>query len=192
MYAQWRGWCRVLKRLREAIPSIVIDGRQTYQNYGPWSWLAGSYPHPTGTDEQPESFVPYLDLHFDRVFADRMRFVNYWYRNFEFAPEEIIPGYMTHQTDRYINVTQNGSGVVSKPKIIYTPYRQRDWDYLGYKYSVISSIATGGWNNVMDMIPGRDPQEFKLFPKARMNCGFVIGSTGHRSMRSICGAHETF
>lgn len=166
-YAQWRGWCRVLKGLREAIPNIVIDGRQTYQNYGPWSWLAGSYPHPTGTDEQPESFVPFPDLHFDRVSADRMRFVNYWYRNFEFAPEEIIPGYMTHQTERYINVPQNGSsGVVSNAQILYTPYRQRDWDYLGYKYSVISSIATGGWNNVMDMIPGRDPQEFKLFSKS--------------------------
>ncbi len=55
--------------------AIVIDGRQTYQLYGPWSWLAGSYPHPTGNDEQPESFKPYPDLHFDRVSADRARFV---------------------------------------------------------------------------------------------------------------------
>ncbi|MGE5110904.1 MAG: hypothetical protein ACM3JB_08625, partial [Acidobacteriaceae bacterium] len=97
-YAQWYGWRRVLEGLRHAEPDIVIDGRQTYQTYGPWTWLAGSYPHPTGNDEQPESFVPFPDLHFDRVSADRMRFVNYWYRNYQFAPEEIIPGYMTHQT----------------------------------------------------------------------------------------------
>ncbi|MDQ2944406.1 MAG: hypothetical protein M3Y27_00400, partial [Acidobacteriota bacterium] len=155
-YAQWWGWCRVLKGLREAVPDIVIDGRQTYQEYGPWSWLAGSYPHPTGNDEQPESFVPYPDLHFDRISADRVRFVNYWYRNYQFAPEEIIPGYMTHQTERNINVP-------NETKTVYTSFRQRDWDYLGYKYSVISSIATAGWNNVMDMIPGRDLQEYKLF-----------------------------
>ena len=41
------------------IPDIVIDGRQAYQIYGPWTWLAGSYPHPTSTDEQPESFVSF-------------------------------------------------------------------------------------------------------------------------------------
>ncbi|HET6208454.1 MAG TPA: hypothetical protein VFD98_16675, partial [Terracidiphilus sp.] len=57
-YAQWYGWRRVMETLRREFPSIVIDGRQSYQVYGPWSWLAGSYPHPTGTDEQPESFKP--------------------------------------------------------------------------------------------------------------------------------------
>ena len=91
-YSQWWGWRRVLEALREAEPDIVIDGRQTYHMYGPWVWLAGSYPHPTGNDEQAESFTPYPDLHFDRVSADRMRFVNYWYRNYQFAPQEIIPG----------------------------------------------------------------------------------------------------
>ncbi|MGA8027081.1 MAG: hypothetical protein WB992_08035 [Bryobacteraceae bacterium] len=164
-YAQWWGWCRVLKGLREGAPEIVIDGRQTYQEYGPWSWLAGSYPHPTGNDEQPESFIPYPDLHFDRVSADRLRFVNYWYRNYQFAPEEIIPGYMTHQTERSINVPPDSvtGGHPKETRPVYTSYRQRDWDYLGYKYSVISSIATGGWNNVIDMIPGRDPQEYRAF-----------------------------
>ena len=41
--------------------------------YGPWGWLAGSYSHPTFNDEQPESFMPFPDLHFDRVSADRER-----------------------------------------------------------------------------------------------------------------------
>ena len=167
-YAQWYGWRRVMETLRRAEPSIVIDGRQTYQMYGPWIWLAGSYPHPTGTDEQPESFKPYPDLHFDRVSADRTRFVNYWYRNYQFAPEQIIPGYATHQTERSRNLPGavahggadgHGQGV----EMMYTRYRPRDWDYLGFKYSFISSIATAGWNNVVDMIPARDPEEFKYF-----------------------------
>jgi len=160
-YAQWYGWRRVMESLRKAVPDIVMDGRQSYQLFGPWSWLAGSYPHPTGTDEQPESFKPFPDLHFDRVSADRTRFVNYWYRNYQFAPEEVIPGYATHQTERSRNIPEaNGT---YKTEMMYTRYRPRDWDYLGYKYSFISSIATGGWNNVVDMIPARDPEEAQHF-----------------------------
>lgn len=161
-YAQWYGWRRVMESLRRAAPSIVIDGRQSYQQYGPWSWLAGSYPHPTGNDEQPESFNPYPDLHFDRVSADRARFVNYWYRNYQFAPEEIIPGYASHQTERSRNIP-GAEGHRERGEMMYTRYRPRDWDYLGYRYSFISSIATAGWNNVVDMIPARDPEENRRF-----------------------------
>lgn len=167
-YAQWYGWRRVMESLRRASPHIVIDGRQSYQMYGPWSWLAGSYPHPTGTDEQPESFKPYPDLHFDRVSADRTRFVNYWYRNYQFAPTEVIPGYATHQTERSMNVPTDGG--TNKPpqetRMMYTRYRPRDWDYLGFRYSFLSSIGTGGWNNVVDMIPARDSEEAKHFSVA--------------------------
>lgn len=161
-YSQWFGWRRVIETLRKEYPSIVIDGRQSYQQYGPWSWLAGNYPHPTGTDEQPESFKPFPDLHFDRVSADRTRFVNYWYRNYQFAPEQVIPGYATHQTERSRNLPAV-DGRRPRSETIYTRFRPRDWDYLGYKYSFISSIATGGWNNVVDMIPARDLEEARHF-----------------------------
>jgi hypothetical protein len=167
-YAQWFGWRRVMETLRKESPQIVIDGRQSYQMYGPWSWLAGSYPHPTGTDEQPESFTPFPDLHFDRVSADRARFVNYWYRNYQFAPTEVVPGYATHQTERSMNVppdTQTG-GHPQEVKMMYTRFRPRDWDYLGFRYSFLSSIATAGWNNVVDMIPARDSEEAKHFSAA--------------------------
>jgi hypothetical protein len=161
VYAQWWGWRRVLETLKKACPGIVIDGRQTYQEYGPWTWLAGNYPHPTGNDEQPESFVPYPDLHFDRVSADRMRFVNYWYRNYQFTPEAIMPGFAFHQTERSINIT--GTDGKIKTHLIQTPFRTRDWDQLGFRYSLLSSIATAGWNNVINMIPARDPQEAHAF-----------------------------
>ena len=48
-----------MEELRRQAPDVVIDGRQAYHMYGPWSWLAGSYPHPTYADEQPESFIPF-------------------------------------------------------------------------------------------------------------------------------------
>lgn len=155
-YAQWWGWRRVLESLRKQIPDIVIDGRQSYQTYGPWIWLAGSYPHPTSTDEQPESFVPFPDLHFDRVSADRERYTAYRYRIRDFCPPELMPGYITHQTPR---LDDNGNE-------IETPFRRRDWDYLGWRYSLISSIAVAGLNNVLDMIPARDIAEYKSFSPA--------------------------
>jgi len=150
-YAQWYGCRRVLETLRRDMPEIVIDGRQQYQNFGPWTWLAGSYPHPTLTDEQPESFKAFPELHTDRVSADRQRFAAWTYRVERFAPPEISPGFITHQSER-----SDAQGVMRRDR-----FRPRDWDYLGWKYSLLSSIATAPFNNVVDFIPARDTGEFK-------------------------------
>jgi hypothetical protein len=162
-YAQWYGWRRVMEELRRRIPDVVIDGRQAYHLYGPWSWLAGSYPHPTFNDEQPESFVPYPDLHFDRASANRERYTAWYYRNYEFAPAELVPGFMMHQTSRSADDDQMPSTRTSDRGVILTSFRARDWDYLGWRYSVLSSIAVGGWNNVINMIPARDSAENAAF-----------------------------
>jgi len=164
-YAQWYGWRRVMEELRRRIPDIVIDGRQAYHLYGPWSWLAGSYPHPTFHDEQPESFMPYPDLSWSRVSADRERYTAYRYRNYEFAPSEIVPGYMTHQTSRSDETDDMPFVRTNDRGVVLTSFRARDWDYLGWKYSVLSSIAIGGWNNVIDMIPARDSAENASFSR---------------------------
>jgi hypothetical protein len=164
-YAQWWGWRRVMETLRRDLPDLVIDGRQAYQQYGPWSWLAGSYPHPTSNDEQPESFVSFPDLHLDRVSADRERYTAYRYRNYEFAPSEIVPGFITHQTPRSDDFGRMPEARTRAGETLL-PFRQRDWDYLGWRYSLLSSVAIAGWNNVLDMIPARDADEFKNFSAA--------------------------
>ncbi len=167
-YAQWWGWRRVMEELRRRIPDIVIDGRQAYHHYGPWSWLAGSYPHPTFNDEQPESFTPYPDLHFDRVSADRERYTAYRYRNYEFTPSELVPGFITHQTSRSDDRDDMPFQKTTDRGTVLTSYRARDWDYLGWRYSVLSSIAVAGWNNVLNMLPARDSAENANFsPKDR-------------------------
>ncbi len=162
-YAQWWGWRRVMEALRRRIPGIVIDGRQAYHQYGPWSWLAGSYPHPTFNDEQPESFTPYPDLHFDRVSADRERYTAYRYRNYEFTPSELVPGFITHQTSRSDESDDMPSRKTPDRGTILTSFRTRDWDYLGWRYSLLSSIAVAGWNNVLNMLPARDSAESAAF-----------------------------
>lgn len=165
-YAQWWGWRRVMEELRRRIPDVVIDGRQAYHLYGPWSWLAGSYPHPTFNDEQPESFTPYPDLHFDRVSANRQRYTAYRFRNYEFAPSEIVPGFMTHQTSRSGDDGEMPSVRTDDRGVVLTSYRARDWDFLGWRYSVLSSIAVAGWNNVLNMLPARDSAEMAAFSPA--------------------------
>ncbi|MHB8969370.1 MAG: hypothetical protein ACYC3X_16405 [Pirellulaceae bacterium] len=99
-YAQWYGCRRILEELRRRIPDVVIDGRQQYQWFGPWTWLGGTYPHPTMNDEQPGSFENFPDLHFSRVSGDRQRWAASWYRGEQFTPLDLVPGYMTHQTPR--------------------------------------------------------------------------------------------
>jgi hypothetical protein len=165
-YAQWWGWRRVMEELRRRIPDIVIDGRQAYHQYGPWSWLAGSYPHPTFNDEQPESFTPYPDLHFDRVSADRERYTAYRYRNYEFTPSELVPGFITHQTSRSDERDEMPSQKTVDRGTVLTSFRARDWDYLGWRYSLLSSIAVAGWNNVLNMLPARDSAENASFSEA--------------------------
>jgi hypothetical protein len=155
-YAQWYGCRRILESLREKSPDIIIDGRQSYHYFGPWTWLGGSYPHPTTTDEQPASFRAFPDLHVDRVYGNHQRWAAYWYAVENFCPVEILPGFMTHQTQRF-------DAANSQP---LTDFRTRDWDYLGWKYSVISSIGTAPMNHVLNYLPARDPDEFAHFAAA--------------------------
>ena len=47
----------------------------------------------------------------------------------------------------------------------------RDFDLLGYKYGLLSTVGTAGQNNVVTMIPARDVAEFELFPEADPGLG---------------------
>ena len=185
-YSQWFGTRRVLEELRRRAPEIVIDGRQSYHGYGPWTWLGGTYPHPTGGDEQPESFESFPDLHFDRCSGTQQRLTSYWFRNIQFCPTELMPGFIGHQTAR-----KNAAGDVPYD----TDFNVRDWDYLGWKFSLISSIATAPFAHCVDMIPARDSREFELFSKNSESQQFIRGwfdwtdenAEVLRNLRSIIG-----
>jgi hypothetical protein len=153
-YAQWYGCRRILEELRRHIPDVVIDGRQQYQHFGPWTWLAGSYPHPSTHDEQPGSFENFPDLHFSRVSAARQRFATWRYHVEQFTPWELVPGYISHQTPRG---DDKGQCVRDRP------FHTRDWDLLGWRYSAISSIGTAPFNHTVSLLPARDETEFKHF-----------------------------
>lgn len=92
----------------------------------------------------------------DGVVADRQRRTAYGYRNECFVPPEIMPGYMTHQTPR---LTEKGECPRGR-------FRAADWDLLGWRYSVISAIATAPFNLAVNFLPARDEREFRAFSEA--------------------------
>ncbi|KAB2641268.1 MAG: hypothetical protein DVB25_02360 [Verrucomicrobia bacterium] len=153
-YAQWDGTRHILEELRRRSPNIILDGRQQYQGWGVWTWLGGSYPHPTTSDEQPGSFKNFPDLHFSRASADRQRWATWFYHMEHFTPWELVPGYMSHQTPR-----GDATGLCVRDRAFHT----RDWDVLGWRYSVLSSIGTAPFNHTISLLPARDETEFKHF-----------------------------
>ena len=160
-YAQWRGWMTILHTLRTEFPDIVMDHRQTNHMWGPWYQLAGSYAEPIAGDENPETYgVLMPTLSTDQVAADHTRQINWAYSQTQLIPHSRIPGFIFHQTERS---TDNGTLLCNGKNPCYDHYT-RDFDLMGYKYSLLSTIATAGQNLVFTMIPARDMEEFQLFP----------------------------
>jgi len=155
-YQQWFGTRRILEELRRRAPEMIVDGRQQYHGFGTWTWLAGTYPHPLMTDEQPGSFNAFPDLSTDRVTAGRQRWVAWRLMTRDFTPVGIRPGFITHQTQR-----GDAMQVMRRDQ-----FRTRDWDYLGWKFNLISSIATAPFNHVVNYLPARDENEFNAFSEA--------------------------
>jgi hypothetical protein len=80
----------------------------------------------------------------------------------QFLPSQRIPGFAFHQSER---MDDNGTWPCSMDTDICYDMNARDFDYLGYQFSLLSSIGTAGLNNVLCMIPARDQEEFTLFPE---------------------------
>lgn len=122
------------------------------------------------SDEQPGSWMFYeADLHTDRLSANKQRSVAWNYRNLELCPAEVLPGFAMHQTDRDPTELEKTRG--GQRSNFHA--RARDFDLLGYRYSILSTVGTAGLNNVLNMLPARDKQEFSLLPKA--DIAFVKG-----------------
>jgi hypothetical protein len=166
-YAQWAGWRNILSQLHTKQgcggARCVLDNRQANHGWGTWMWaLGGSYAEPLMSDEQPASWPFYeADLHTDRLAGNKQRSVAKLYRD-EYCPNEALPGFAFHQTDRDPTALQKA---VCAQGRCANHSRVMDFDLLGFRYSLLSSIASGGLNNVINMLPARDTQEFDLFPK---------------------------
>ena len=166
-YAQWKNWLYIRQQLTKKFPTIQMDNRQLAHMWGPWHLLPPSYAEPLAGDENPETYgVPFPNLHTDIVTANVNRRVNLGYMNEQLTPPDRMSGFTGHQTER-----TSDSGVPScfgNQKECFD-MNIRDFDLLGYKYSLLSTIATASMNIVWAMIPARDPSEFKFLPQEDLN-----------------------
>jgi hypothetical protein len=87
-----------------------------------------------------------------------MRYTTFLYKNYEYYPTEALPGFISHQVPRHGGHTEQ-----KETWPLNTGWRMRNFDYLGWKYSVISSIGYAGVNHVIAMLPSRDTEEFRHF-----------------------------
>jgi hypothetical protein len=133
-----------------------MDHRYASQYDGPWSWITlNGYTSPLLSDENPETYpILYPSLHTDKISADFMRQGNVELRLEHFASMDSIPGFIGHQTERS---TSDGS-------LPWIDHNLRDFDLMGFSYSLLSNIATAGLNLIHTFIPARDLEEFNLLP----------------------------
>lgn len=85
----------------------------------------------------------------------------------QLIPPARIPGFIFHQTERTDDngtFACSGAGSGAANHWLCYDMNARDFDLLGYKYSLLSTVGTAGQNLVVTMIPARDTEEFSLFP----------------------------
>lgn len=107
----------------------------------------------------PCAGVQISTLHTDHVAADRTRYINYIYAMGQMIPPSRVPGFMFHQTERTDdNGTNACFGTVElcydmngslqlcplHPHLLRGVYVARDFDLLGFKYSVLANVGTAG------------------------------------------------
>ena len=108
-------------------PNLYIQGYYGRKEYGLWG-LKYLDQH----ESYWEQTVPFLatmhpDIHADRINADGVRLQNWWNENFRFLPT-VTNHVLTHRI-------QENSFDSRLPRI---------WDHLGWKYSFMSGLASGG------------------------------------------------
>ncbi|CAF0978803.1 unnamed protein product [Adineta steineri] len=155
-YSQWRGWQWIRTELLLALPYLIMDHRFANQYNGPWSFITlNGYTSPLLSDENPETYpILYPSLHTDKISADFMRQGNTELRIEHFASMDSIPGFIGHQSERF---SADGN-------VPWIDNNLRDFDFMGFSYSLLSNIATAGLNLVHTLLPARDLQEFYFLP----------------------------
>ena len=161
-YAQWHGMRRIQKTIMVQHPEFQVDNRQQNHAWGPWFWApTGSYAEPIQSDEQPESWHAFTpDLHTARLTANRMREMNFDYRFNKLCPSLRAPGFYSHQSDM-LNI--------SGQRAWNTNRFFRDFDILGHRYALLSSVGSAGLNSVINTLPARDAAEHDAFPPAEVD-----------------------
>lgn len=140
-YKGWRRCLELMARLKAASPGLFIQGFYGTKNFGLWG-LKHVDQHEVLNEQSIIVSTRHHQISDDRQNADGLRFQNTWSMRFRFSPA--VTGHaLTHRV----------SEGVFDPELI------KAWDYYGWEYGVMSSLAVAG-----TLMPTILPYETDLVP----------------------------
>lgn len=125
-YKGWRRCIELMGRLKASNPGLFIQGFYGTKNFGLWG-LKHVDQHEVYNEQTIIVSTRHHQISDDRQNADGLRFQNNWSMRFRFTPA--VTGHSL--------VHRIGEGVHDSELI-------KAWDYYGWKYSVMSSLAVAG------------------------------------------------
>ena len=140
-YKGWRRCIELMGRLKAANPQLFIQGFYGTKNFGLWG-LKHVDQHEVLNEQTIIVSTRHHQISDDRQNADGLRFQNNWSMRFRFTPA-VMGHTLTHR--------------VSEGE--FDPELTKAWDYDGWKYGVMSSLAVGG-----SVMPTILPYETRLVP----------------------------
>ena len=136
-----------------------MDHRQTAHMWGPWYTCRRMPSRSRGTKSRDLRRADSEPAHGPRGRGPHARRESQ-VRGRSAAARLRVPGFMFHQQER---TADNGTSPCFGAEDL-ADNNTRDFDLLGYRYSLMSNMATAPLNSVLCMIPARDLEEFELFP----------------------------
>ncbi len=140
-YKGWRRCLELMARLKSANPGLFIQGFYGTKNFGLWG-LKHVDQHEVLNEQSIIVSTRHHQISDDRQNADGLRFQNNWSMRFRFTPA-VMGHSLTHRV----------SEGVFDPELI------KAWDYYGWQYGVMSSLAIAG-----SLMPTILPYEADLVP----------------------------
>lgn len=125
-YKGWRRGQELMARLKAANPGLFIQGFYGTKNFGLWG-LKHVDQHEVLNEQSIIVSTRHHQISDDRQNADGLRFQNNWSMRFRFTPA-VMGHALTHR------VSEGG----------FDPELIKAWDYYGWQYGVMSSLAVAG------------------------------------------------
>ncbi len=143
-YKGFRNSLKVMKALKEEFPDLYYQGFHGNKEYGLWGFKYIDQHEAYWENEVYVMNPVYDDLSVDRVTADNIRQQSVWNYYFRFMPNTLNHG-IAHRM-----VQANWMGLFNLDLV---------FDYTGYHYALMSSIAYGG--PITNTIIPRNPEKIE-------------------------------
>lgn len=161
-YKGWRNATELIRKLKVQCPELYLMAYYGRKEYGLWGLKY--FDQQESYWEQTVNYDATLhpDLHDDRVNADGARLQSWWNENFRFLPTEFNHA-LTFRIGEHS----------------FDPRLTQVWDHLGWKYSLLSGIASSGSITAdilpedVAAVPGMREFHAKWLGWARENYGYV-------------------